>query len=132
MPLKGATLNEGATPAFTGGSAVTYGSTASNGNGVLTAVTTVTDYRVRPSTLHTVKLPAYDPATGKYGKQKNSLVHKRPKLDTDGSIVFPLVRIDIETHPIQSAAEVQALWDWIAQIATDADYANFRATGSLD
>lgn len=132
MPLKGAVLKEGATMTPSGGTDATYVSAASTGNGTVTSVSAVADYRVRPSTIHTVKLPVYDAVSGKYGKGKMSLVHKRPKLDSDGTVVFPLVRIDVEFHPIQSAAEIAALWEWIAQIATDSDYATFRATGGLD
>lgn len=132
MPLKGAILKEGATMTPSGGTDAIYSSTATTGFGTVTSVAAVSDYRIRPSTLHTVKLPVYDAVSKKYGKGKMALLHKRPKVDTDGTIVFPLSRVEVEFSPIQSAAEIQAIWDWIAQVATDPDYANFRATGSLD
>lgn len=132
MPLKGAVIKEGATMTPSGGTDVTYSNTASTGPGVVTSVASVTDFRVRPSTIHTVKLPVYDAVSKKFGKGVKKLVHKRPKLDTDGTQILPTVRIEVEDHPIMSAAEVQALWDWIAMVATDADYASFRTAGSLD
>jgi len=132
MPLKGAVIKEGATMTPSGGTSVTYASTATTGFGTVTSVAAVSDYRVRPSTLHNVKLPVYDAVTKKYGKGKMSILHKRPKTDADGTVVFPLCRIDVEFSPIQSAAEIAAIWDFIAQVATSSDYANFRATGSLD
>lgn len=131
MAIKGATIKEGATPAFTGGSDVIYKETATKGSGVVTSVAAVADYRVRPSTIHTVKLPEYNAATGKWSKGKRGLIHKRPKLDTDGSLVLPLVRIEVEDHPIMSAAEITALWAWIAQVATDSEYEDFRQTGAM-
>lgn len=131
MPIKGATIKEGATPAFTGGSDVLYKETASKGAGVVTSVAAVSDYRVRPSTIHTVKLPEYNSVTGKWSKGRRSMIHKRPKLDSDGSLVTPLVRIEVEDHPIMSAAETAALWAWVAQVATDSEYDDFRQNGAL-
>lgn len=131
MAIKGATIKEGATPAFTGGTDTVYKETASKGAGVVTSVAAVSDYRIRPSTIHTCKLPEYNQATGKWSKGRRGLIHKRPKLDSDGSLVTPLVRIEVEDHPIMSAAETAALWAWIAQVATDPEYDDFRQTGAM-
>lgn len=131
MPIKGAVIKEGATPAFTGGTDKTYSEMTSTGPGVLTADLSVADFRVRPNTVHTSKLPVLDAKTGVYSKGRASATHRRPKVCSDGITRFPLARVEVEFLAENSAAEIQAFWDWIAQLATDSDYANFRATGSL-
>lgn len=131
MPIKGAVISEGSTFTPSGGSTVTYATVPSTGFGTLTAKIAEPDYRIRPSSLFTSKAPVMG-SDGTYGKGRSSIVHRRPIIDAVGKVYMPLVRIDVEWHPLQSAAQVAALWEWIAHVATDADYANFRATGSLD
>jgi len=132
MPLKGAVLSEGATMTPSGGTSVTYNSVVSTGPGVVTAVTSVADSRVRPSTIHTAKAPVYNSTSKKFSKGVSKIYHKRPKLDTDGTLYTPGYRLEVEDHPLQSAAERAAMWEHLAMVATDADYASFRTGGSLD
>jgi hypothetical protein len=94
-------------------------------------VTAVADYRERPLTIHTAKNPTYNAATGTWSKGAMKLVHKRPKLDADDRVVFPLARLEVEVHPIMSIAEIDEIWEWIAMVATHASYADFRRTGSM-
>lgn len=131
MPIKGAVIKEGSTFTPSGGTDATYQTVPSTGYGTLTAKIAETDYRIRPSSLFTSKAPNMG-SDGVYGKGRFSAVHRRPIIDTAGKVYMPLVRLDVEWHPLQSAAQVAALWEWLAHLATDADYANFRATGSLD
>lgn len=132
MPIKGAVISEGATLTPSGGSSVTYSNIVSTGPGVVTQVTAVADARVRPTSIHTSKPSTYDSITKKFSKDVCKVYHKRPKLDTDGTLYTPGYRLEVEGHPLLSAAERQAIWDHIAMVATDADYAAFRAGGALD
>lgn len=132
MPIKGAVINEGATVSSTGGTPVTYSNTASSGVGVLTINTSESDARIRPTSLFHVKQPVYDSRAKTYTKGKLAITHRRPFDDADEGMIFPQMRVELELHPAMTPAQIQAFWDWLAQVAIDSDYANFRSYGSLD
>lgn len=131
MAIKGAVIKEGSTLTPTGGTDATYNTVPSTGYGVLTAKIAEADYRIRPSTLHLAKAPVMG-SDGKYGKGKIQVVHRRPVLDPDGKVHMPLYRLDVEWDPIQTAAQVAAMWDHLAMVCTHASYAALRQSGSLD
>jgi hypothetical protein len=131
MPIKGAVIKTGATVSQTGGTDATYSTAASSGPGVLTVDNSVTDARLRPSSLF-LSRPAVLGSDGDFGKGKVSAIHRRPVVGASGSYKYPLMRVEFEDYPGLTAAERQAFWDWLAQLCVDADYANFRNYGSLD
>jgi hypothetical protein len=131
MPIKGAVIKSGATVSQTGGTDTTYSTAASSGPGVLTMDNSVADARLRPTSLFLSRAATLG-SDGDFGKGKVSAIHRRPVLNSEGKLKFPLMRVEFEDYPGLTAAERQAFWDWLAQLCIDADYSNFRNYGSLD
>jgi hypothetical protein len=68
---------------------------------------------------------------GSYSKAKRYITIVVPKILADGSVSFPLRRIECEDHPEMTAAEITNLNMLAAQVFTDSDLANFLLYGSL-
>lgn len=132
MGLQGATIMDGATISATGGTSKTL---SVDGipvtNGIHLSDFSVTDLRVRPNVTAKNRPAAYDKSTGKWRKGKRELVITIPKLLADGSIEYPLIRIEIEDHPENTDAELVKLFTWASQIFFDADFTNFVKYGSM-
>lgn len=132
MGLKSMSLLASATVAASGGSALVF---ADDGvtiqNGVHLIVPADTDYQTRRSVTAKVKQPTIDVRTNAYGKDKKSISLTLPQVLADGRVVFNVIRIEREVHPSLSAANAEELNKLAAQLLTDADTANFWATGSL-
>lgn len=99
-------------------------------NGAHVADMAEADFTLRTNiTLRTrnpVKLP-----DGTYSKAKRFVTIVVPKALPDESVVFNLVRIEIEAHPKSTDAELTNLHMLGAQVFTDSDLTSFLKTGSL-
>jgi len=132
MSLQNATLMDGATAmAPTGGSTMTFtpdGTVVPNG--VHTANSAQTDFRIRENMTIKVKNPSLG-TDGVYSKDKKSITYVEPKILASGKVVFNLIRIEREVHPESTAAEALNLSMMGAQILSDSDFLSFWSGGSL-
>lgn len=134
MPINGATLLVGGSVSASGGTSTAFtvnGAEVKGGVQVVDATNTNAITRAMV-TLRNIKNAVVNATTGKYvGKTKRQGQLVRPKVLPDGSIIFPLIRIELETHPEMTSAEVTALLTEGAQLCIDADFTNFWQIGSL-
>lgn len=134
MGLQNATLSVGGTVSTAGGTStafVTNGATVVGGVQVVDSTNTNAVTRAT-ITARTIKSAALDMVTGLFtGKTKRQVQLVRPKVLASGRIVFPLVRVELETHPDMSDAEVSALMSEGAQLLIDTDFASFWKIGSI-
>lgn len=134
MGVQNATLLVGGTVSTTGGTSTAF---VTNGadvvGGIQVVDSTSTNAVTRASiTARTIKSAALDMESGTYaGKTKRQAQIVRPKVTSSGRVVFPLVRVELETHPEMSDAEISALTSEGAQLLTDPDFASFWKIGSL-
>lgn len=132
MSVDSSTFKKGATAiAPTGGTDQTFTETGSNvQNGITVADASVSDFRIRPSIAYKSRQPV-PMAGGTWSKAKRSYVLVIPKILSDGSTAFNLVRCDVEAHPECTAAEVNELRFLGAQILGSAETLNFFQAGAI-
>lgn len=134
MSVQNATLLVGGTVSATGGTSTGFVPNGSDvAGGVQVVDSTSTNAVTRASiTLRTVKNAVLDMSTGLFiGKTKRQAQLVRPKVLASGRVIFPLVRIELETHPEMTDAEVSALLSEGAQLLVDADFTSFWKMGSV-
>lgn len=134
MSITNATLMVGATYSPTGGTSTAFGPNGAKVDGGIQIVDTVNTNAVTRAmiTFRNIKQAVLDMVTGTYiGKTRRSGQLVRPKVLASGRVVFPLIRVELETHPEMSDAEVVALLNEGAALLTDADFVPFWKIGSL-
>lgn len=133
MPLNGAIVKKDATGiTVTAGTDQTFVSDGAKIDSGLHLVDSAqADYRIRRSVTAKVKQPTYNAQTGKFSKDRKGLTLVSPKILTDGTIAYNLIRIEREVHPECTAAEILDLNRVGAQLVCDADFDTFWAVGSL-
>lgn len=134
MGLQNATLMVGATISSTGGTSTAFvpnGASVTNGAQVVDS--TNTNAVTRASiTAKTIKQAVIDVVTGLFiGKTKRQMQLVRPKVLASGRVVFPLVRIELETVPDCTDAEITALLNEGAMLLSDSDFTSFWKLGSI-
>lgn len=133
MPIIGSTLLVGGSVSTAGGTSTAFtpnGAEVAGGIQVVDSTNTNAITRAM-ITFRNIKNAIVNTITGKYtGKTKRQVQLVRPKVLADGSIIFPLIRIELEIHPEMSDAEVTALLSEGAQLCVDADFTNFWKLGS--
>lgn len=133
MGLQNATLMVGAVVSSTGGTSTAFvPNGVSVANGVQVVDSTNANAVTRASiTFRTIKSAAIDVLTGLFsGKTKRQVQLVRPKVLTNGQVKFPLIRIEIETVPESTDAEVTALLAEGAMLLSDSDFTSFWKIGS--
>lgn len=133
MGLQNATLMVGAVVSSTGGTSTAFvPNGVSVANGVQVVDSTNTNAVTRASiTFRTIKSAVIDVATGLFaGKTKRQVQLVRPKVLTNGQVKFPLIRIEIETVPDSTDAEITALLAEGAMLLSDSDFTSFWKIGS--
>jgi hypothetical protein len=98
-------------------------------NGLHLADAGETDFRVRSNITLKTRNPQL--VNGIFTKGKRWATFVQPKILADDSIVYNVVRIEVEAHPECSTTEVEALVSSGAQLLVDADFTSFLLTGSL-
>lgn len=132
MSVQTATIIDGATASFTGGTSRTYTPSAQKvNNGINIVDTSAADYRIRTN----LSLRGVEPVTDKSGvvvtKGQRVVTVTSPKILASGSIDFPCVEVKFKFHPEQSAAEKLELRKKAAQALLDTDFDNFWEYGSI-
>lgn len=133
MGLQNATLMVGAVVSSTGGTSTAFvPNGVSVANGIQVVDSTNTNAVTRASiTFRTIKSAAIDVVTGLFtGKTKRQVQLVRPKVLANGQVKFPLIRIEIETVPDSTDAEVTALLAEGAMLLSDSDFTSFWKIGS--
>lgn len=126
------TLKTGATYAApTGGSNYVF---APDGitiqNGIHLTVPGVASYTARPTA--TAKYRAAQlSASGKFSKYKNMLSISVPKILADGTLIYRVLRVEIEDHPEATAAENADLRLLGSQALCGTDSQNFFVAGGF-
>lgn len=132
MGLQNATILNGATTTFSGGTSVTLQpDSVPVKNGIHLIDIGVSDYATRPNAFVAASAPIYDKNLKSYANAKKSFQVYFPKVLSDGQVKTPSIEVIIRDNPCQSVAEVQKMIDWAIQFLADADFSNFRSTGSL-
>lgn len=98
-------------------------------NGIHVSNAAETDFRIRENLTVKYKQPTFN--GGVYSKDRKSMVYVEPKILTDGSTVFNLIRIEREVHPETTAAEALNLNMIGGQLLSDTDFTSFWAGGNL-
>lgn len=125
----------GGTVSTTGGTSTAFVlNGAQVAGGVQVVDSTSTNAITRASiTFRTIKSAVVDAMTGLFtGKTKRQAQLVRPKVLASGRVAFPLIRIELETHPEQTDAEVSALMSEGAQLLSDADFTQFWKIGATN
>lgn len=133
MSVQNATLLVGGTVSASGGTSTAFTPNGAQVTGGVQVVdSTNTNAVTRASlTFRTIKQAVLDVLTGKFtGKVKRQAQLVRPKVLTDGRVVFPLIRIELEFSPDNTDAEISALMSEGAQLLIDADFTSFWKIGS--
>lgn len=133
MGLQNATLMVGAVVSSTGGTSTAFvPNGVSVANGIQVVDSTNTNAVTRASiTFRTIKSAAIDVVTGLFtGKTKRQVQLVRPKVLANGQVKFPLIRIEIETVPDSTDAEITALLAEGAMLLSDSDFTSFWKIGS--
>jgi len=132
MGLKTMSLLASATVAASGGSALAFAEDGvSIPNGLHLIVPSDTDFTTRRQVTVKYRPSTYDTKTGKFTKDKKTLSLVKPYVNTDGSIVFSVIRVERELYPLESAANATEMLKLAAQMCVDTDLDSFWATGSL-
>lgn len=132
MGLQNATILDGATVAFSGGTSKTLTSDAQPVVGGIHLIdASVTDIRIRPTLTCKVKQATVNQATGKWGQGWKQITLTRPKIIADGTQKFPTMYLKLADHPEMSVAEIQAFLVWASQAIKDPDFQAFWEIGSL-
>jgi hypothetical protein len=132
MGLETMSLLASASVAASGGTALAFAkdSVAIQG-GIHLIVPSDADYQTRRSVTAKVKPASINVKTGVYTKDKKSMSLTRPKVLTDGSVVFEVFRVEREMHPSSPAADALEMNSLGAQMIIDSDAAGFWANGTL-
>lgn len=130
MPLNGAVIKEGATYAPTGGTDITFSLTGERvANGIVTANMAESNFFAREKVYQTVRMPVLMP-DGDFSKMKTSLRIVRPATLPSGKVVYNIVRVEQEIHPLTPTEAVNLRSLAIGALA-DADFTQFWEAGSL-
>lgn len=132
MPINGLVLKKNATGAtITAGTDITFESDGTDvKNGVHVTDIGESNFLVRTNITFKTRNPSVQP-DGSYSKAKRNATIVVPKILTDGSVSFNLVRVETEIHPESSASEILNLHLLGAQYFTDPDLESFRNIGSI-
>jgi len=132
MTIASLSLQKNATSGTTvGGTAMALSSDGQEvKGGVHVADMAEADFTIRTNATFRTRNPVKQP-DGSYSKGKRFVTIVVPKTLDDLSVVFNLVRIEVEAHPKTSVAELTNLHMLGAQIFTDADLTSFLVNGSL-
>lgn len=131
MPINGAVIKEGATYAPTGGADITFSANGESlSNGIVTQNNAETNYFAREKLYAQSRQPQLQ-GDGEYSKLKNSLRIVRPQVLESGKVVYNLIRIETEVHPLAVSTEAANLRSLGLAALADSDLTNFWETGSL-
>lgn len=132
MSVKNLSILSGTTLSATGGTAMPflpYGKVISNGVSVMNMAEPV--YALRNTVTVSIKHPTMG-ADGNLTKFKKKCTYVRPHILANGTVVYPVARIEFEDHPEMTAAEITEFRLRVAQMLTDADMIAFWETGSTE
>lgn len=132
MPINGMIVKKNATSGTTvGGTSMTLSSDGQEvKNGIHVADLAEANFLVRTNLSLRTRNPQKQ-ADGSYSKGKRFQTWVVPKLISDGTIVYNLVRNEIEAHPETTVAELTNLYMLGAQGYTDVNLQSFLIYGSL-
>jgi hypothetical protein len=132
MSISALSLMKNATSGtVTGGTAMALSSDGEEvKNGVHVADMSESDFTIRTNMTLRTRNPVKQP-DGSYSKGKRWMTIVVPKSLDDGSIVFNLVRQEMEIHPKTTTAEIANIELLASQMWTDSDLSDFRRNGSL-
>ena len=134
MPINNGTILVGGTVSATGGTSTAFVANGAEVKGGIQVVDSANANAITRAmiTFRNIKAAIVDVLTGKYtGKTKRQAQLVRPKVLASGTIVFPLIRVELEIHPEMTDAEVSALLSEGAQLCIDSDFTSFWKLGSL-
>lgn len=130
MSLKNMTLKTGCTIAVTGGDTITFGEDSQNVvNGIHLVDIGQPDFRDRYQVTVKCKPATLDVKTGKLSKQKHAFSIARPYVNTDGSVEFQSLHVDISTVP--GSTNIDELRLLAAQFLMSSDTAAYFSLGAM-
>lgn len=131
MAINGMILKSGATAVtLTGGSDVTYKDDGAEiQSGIHVVDTSVTSMALRPHSTFKSKAASY--TNGVAAKGKREFTHVRPKVLSDSSMSYPLVRVTFEIDAEITAAELLELKMQAVQHIMDSDLNDFYNFGTV-
>lgn len=132
MSLSSASVPVGASYSPTGGSATSFVSLGQTEGQNKLFLDDGSSLILRKTCLATSKAPVPNAgAPNGYTQQRTAIVFHRPILLANGNYTTNTVRIEVAYDPETSSAERDALWEQLAHVAADADFADFRDDGSV-
>jgi len=125
------TLKDGGATATTGGTDQTFDRTnLPVNNGYEYADVSEDDFFARQKVIITTRQPQLQ-SDGSWSKQKTSCRVVIPKVLSDGSVSYNVGRVETEIHPESTAAELDELREFTAQMAIGAQFDNVFTAGTL-
>lgn len=132
MTMASASIPVGATYSPTGGSATSFVSLGQTGESHRLFIDDGSDLILRKTCLATSKAPvANSGAPNGYTQQRTTIVFHVPMLLDNGNYTTNTVRIEVAYDPEADSSEVGFLWELLAHIGVDADFANLRDDGAV-
>lgn len=114
-----------------GGTDVTFTETAQTiPSGIAVANAAEVDFRLRQAAEFRNRQPAQQ-ADKTWSKAKRSFKYVEPKLLADGTYAFNVIRIELETHPETTSAELLNLRMMLGQFGSSATLQSYWETGSV-
>lgn len=130
MALENMPIAEGTSLGTSGGTNITLSITGVDvPGGVQLIVVEDTNFQTRRTVTAKYRPASINPATGKYGKDKKSMVFVEPIVLEDGSVVFNTLRLEREVHPSTPEATVADYNVIGAQLLFRAEAAGFWRNG---
>lgn len=124
-------LKDGGTTATTGGTDQTFDRTSTPvTNGYEYADSSETNHLARQKVVLTARNPSAQ-ADGSWSKHKAKGQFVFPITLADGTVVYNLVRVEVEYHPEASAANVAELREMGAQILTSSAFDYLFIAGTM-
>lgn len=129
MALTGSAILGGGTCAATGGSAVTFSLTGQRVQKGAHFADVSADYDDRRQFIVEFTPPIYSKVDKTYTKSNTHLAYMRPFVLPDGTIVYNILRMKQEMHPLFPNADQLAMRHEAAQFWFDADFSGLWLAG---
>lgn len=130
MSITNCSILSGATVSATGGTAINFQPDGLDvANGIHVSDIAGVDFRTRKGITFKARQPRAQ-TDGSYSKGKHSATLAVPRVNANGVVEYPLIRIECEYSAENSTAEIDQMLVLGAQLCTDPDFATFWRTGS--
>ena len=132
MAIQNGTILTDPTAAFTSGTSKTLVLTSQKvANGINCKDMSGADARIRPSFSFYALPPVYNSKMKTWTKASKGFSVTEPILNADGSIDFPVIRVELKDLPSMTSTQINRHCLWAAQILCSSAFQQFILNGAL-